>query len=135
MELGNLDSKRDWGFAGDYIKAMWLMLQQDKADDYVIATEELHTIREFLEKSADYLGLTLTYEGEGVDEKIYDQNRNLIAKINPVHFRPTEVELLLGDASKAKTVLKWKPDHSFDNLVKIMTETDYNRVNKGLRLQ
>ena len=114
---------------------MWLMLQQDKADDYVIATEEFHTIREFLEKSADYLGLTLTCEGEGVDEKIYDQNRNLIAKINPIHFRPTEVDLLLGNASKAKAILKWKPEHSFDNLVKVMTEADFNRVNRGLRLQ
>jgi len=135
LELGNLDAKRDWGFAGDYIKAMWLMLQQDKADDYVIATEEFHTIREFLEKSADYLNLTLTCEGEGVDEKIYDQNGNLIAKINPIHFRPTEVDLLLGNASKAKAILKWKPEHSFDNLVKVMIEADFNRTNKGLRLQ
>ena len=135
LELGNLDSKRDWGFAGDYIKAMWLMLQQDKADDYVIATEESHTIREFLEKSAGYLGLKLTSEGEGVDEKIYDQNGHLIAKINPIHFRPTEVDLLLGDASKAKTILKWKPEHSFDKLVKVMMEADFDKVNKGISLQ
>ena len=69
-----------------------------------------------------------------MDEKIYDQNRNLIAKINPIHFRPTEVDLLLGNASKAKAILKWKPEHSFDNLVKVMTEADFNRVNRGLRL-
>ena len=84
---------------------------------------------------SEYYRGSLTYEGEGMDEKIYDQNGNLIAKINPIHFRPTAVDFLLGDATKAKTTLKWKPEHIFDNLVKVMTEADFNRINKGMRLQ
>ena len=135
LELGNLDAQRDWGFAGDYVRAMWLMLQQDKPDDYVIATGKLHSIRDFLEQSAGYLDMKLHYEGEGIKEEVYDQDGNLVVKINPIHFRPAEVDLLLGDATKAKTVLKWEPEYNFDNLVEIMTKTDYDRVKKGIPLQ
>ena len=135
LELGNLNSQRDWGYAGDYVKAMYLMLQQDEPDDYVISTGETHSIRDFLEIAADHLGMEITYAGSGVDEKIYDQNGKMIGCINPIHFRPTEVDLLLGDSTKARKVLKWKPDFSFKALVKMMVESDFDKVNKGIKLQ
>ena len=108
LYLGNLDAKRDWGFAGDYVEAMWLMLQQEKADDYVIATGETHSVREFLDEVFGRLG---------IDWKKY-------VEIDSRYFRPTEVDLLLGDASKAKTFLKWQPKVSFKQLAKMMVETD-----------
>ena len=135
LELGNLNSQRDWGYAGDYVKAMYLMLQQDEPDDYVISTGETHSIRDFLEIAADHLGMEITYAGSGVDEKIYDQDGKMIGCINPIHFRPTEVDLLLGDSTKARKVLKWKPDFSFKALVKMMVESDFEKVNKGIKLQ
>lgn len=128
LELGNINAQRDWGYAEDYVKAMWLMLQQDNPDDYVVATGKTHTIRKFLEKCAKYLDLTLNSIGTGADEKIYDQYGNLIVKINPVHFRPTEVDLLLGNAAKAKEVLKWEATHSLDDLVEMMIQSDYDKT-------
>jgi len=135
LELGNINSKRDWGYAEDYVKAMYLMLQQDKSDDYVISTGETHSIREFLEISANHLGIEINYAGENENEKIYDQNGKIIGKINPIYYRPTEVDMLLGDATKAKKVLKWTPKHSFEKLVRIMTTSDYNKIVKGIKLQ
>jgi GDPmannose 4,6-dehydratase len=130
-----MNAQRDWGYAGDYVKAMYLMLQQDKPDDYVISTGETHSIRDFLEIAANHLDMELTYSGSGVDEKIYDQNGKMIGRINPIHFRPTEVDLLLGDSTKAKKVLKWEPEFSFKELVKMMVKSDYDKVIKGIKLQ
>ena len=135
LELGNMNAQRDWGYAGDYVKAMYLMLQQDEPDDYVISTGETHSIREFLEIAANYLEIELTYSGLGVDEKIYNQNGKMIGRINPIHFRPTEVDLLLGDSTKAKKVLKWEPEFKFKELVKMMVKSDYDKVIKGIKLQ
>ena len=135
LELGNINAQRDWGFAGAYVKAMHLMLQQDEPDDYIISTGETHSIRDFLENAANHLGMELNYAGSGVDEKIYDQDGKMIGRINPVHFRPTEVDLLLGDSTKAKKVLNWNPEFSFKELVIMMVESDFDKVNKGIKLQ
>ena len=135
LELGNMNAQRDWGYAGAYVKAMHLMLQQDEPDDYIISTGETHSIRDFLEIAANHLGMELNYAGSGVDEKIYDQDGKMIGRINPVHFRPTEVDLLLGDSTKAKKVLNWNPEFSFKELVIMMVESDFDKVNKGIKLQ
>ena len=135
LELGNINAQRDWGYAGDYVKAMHLMLQQEEPDDYVISTGETHSIREFLEIAANHLGMELTYSGSGIDEKIYNQDGKMIGRINPVHFRPTEVDLLLGDSTKARKVLKWEPEFSFKELVKVMVESDFKKVESGIKLQ
>jgi len=121
LELGNLNSKRDWGHAKDYVKAMWLMLQQEQPDDYVISTGEQYSVREFVEKAATYSGFSIKWEGKGIDEKGIDENtgRTLI-RVNPKYFRPTEVETLLGDYTKAKEKLGWAPTISFEDLVKDM---------------
>lgn len=125
LYLGNIDSKRDWGFAGDYVEAMWLMLQQQKPDDYVIATGETHTVREFCELAFKNVGITLTWEGSGENEKGIDNDtgKDLI-NISSKFFRPTEVDLLLGDPSKAKAKLNWKQKVSFEQLVKMMVDSD-----------
>src|SRR3989344_1781473 len=107
--LGNLDAKRDWGFAGDYVEAMWLMLQQPAPDDYLIATGETHTVRSFVEEVGKYLGMQIEWEGKGIAEKGIDRNSGkTVVGIDPVYFRPAEVDLLIGDASKAHAKLKWK---------------------------
>ena len=125
VSLGNLDSKRDWGFAGDYIKGMWLMLQQDKPGDYVLATNETHTVREFLTLAFKAAGITLRFEGTGVDEKAYDAaTGKLMADVDPRFFRPAEVDLLWGDCTKAENTLGWKREVSFEGLVKMMVESD-----------
>jgi len=125
LYLGNLDAKRDWGYAKDYVEGMWLMLQQETSDDYILATNETHTVREFVEKAAEHLGLDLIWEGEGVNEIGIDRNTNkTIIQIDPKYFRPAEVDILLGDYSKAKQKLGWEPKVKFDELVKIMTEAD-----------
>ena len=125
VSLGNLDAKRDWGFAGDYIKGMWLMLQKDKPGDYVLATNETHTVREFLTLAFKAAGIELRFEGTGVDEKAYDvKTGKLMADVNPKFFRPAEVDLLWGDCSKAENELGWKRDVSFEGLVKMMVESD-----------
>jgi GDPmannose 4,6-dehydratase len=124
IELGNLDSKRDWGFAGDYVEAMHLMLQQDKPDDYVIATGETHSVREFVEETAGYLDWTISWKGEGIEEEGFNQFGKLVVKVNPEFYRPAEVDLLLGDASKAEKELGWKPRTTFSGLVKMMLEEE-----------
>ncbi len=134
IALGNLDAKRDWGFAGDYVEAMWLMLQQENPEDYVIATGETHSVREFCELAFKSVGTHLEWSGEGIDEKGIDSatGRELIC-IDSRYFRPTEVDLLLGDPSKAKQKLGWVPKTSFPELVKMMVDAelqDYHRRQK-----
>jgi len=122
--LGNLDAKRDWGHARDYIEMQWLMLQQEKPQDFVIATGQQYSVRDFVKRCAELLELDLTWQGSGVEEKALDKHGNIIVAVDPRYFRPTEVETLLGDASKAKRELGWTPRTSFDDLVKEMVESD-----------
>ena len=125
LYMGNIDSLRDWGYAKDYVRMMWMMLQQDKPDDYVVATGEMHSVREFIEKSFGYLGHTIVWKGKGVDEVGIDKDSNkVVVRIDPRYFRPAEVEQLLGNPAKAKRVLGWEPKVKFEELVKIMTEGD-----------
>lgn len=124
--LGNLDAKRDWGYAKDYVLGMWMMLQQKKSDDYILATNETHTVREFVEKSAECLGFKIKWEGSGVKEKGVDQKTGkTIIEIDPRYFRPSEVDVLQGDYSKAKKILGWEPKVKFNKLVELMTKSDY----------
>jgi GDPmannose 4,6-dehydratase len=126
LYLGNLDAKRDWGYAKEYVEAMWLMLQQDKPDDYLIATGETHSVREFVEKVAVLLGYNLIWQGSGLDEKGIDKKTGkILVAIDPYYYRPTEVDLLLGDASKAKKVLGWEPKVKFGELAKMMLEAEF----------
>lgn len=129
VSLGNLDAKRDWGFAGDYVEGMWLMLQQDKPEDYVLATGETHTVREFAELAFKEVEIELEWQGKGVYEKGIDKKTGkTLVDVNPRYFRPTEVELLLGDASKANDKLGWKTRTSFEELVHIMMEADVKDI-------
>jgi GDPmannose 4,6-dehydratase len=121
LYLGNLNSKRDWGHARDFVEAMWLMLQQDEPDDYVIATGEQYSVREFVDEAAPYFGMKIEWMGEGLDEVGYDWNtKKAVIKVNPKYFRPAEVETLLGDATKAKKKLGWEPKILFKQLVEDM---------------
>ena len=122
--LGNLDAKRDWGHARDYIEMQWLMLQQEKPQDFVIATGQQYSVREFVQRCAALLELDLTWQGSGVDEKATDASGKVVVAVDPRYFRPTEVETLLGDPSKAQRELGWTPRTSFDQLVKEMVESD-----------
>lgn len=132
FELGNLDSKRDWGHAKDYIEAMWLMLQHKEPLDLVIATGETHSVREFVEAAFAVINRKILWKGEGVDEVGYEADTNDVRiKINPKYFRPTEVDLLLGDASKARRELNWKPKVTFPQLVKDMVEADIELMRKN----
>lgn len=125
LYLGNLDSKRDWGYAKDYVEGMWLMLQQPEPGDYVLATNETHTVREFIEEVASILGFELEWQGKGIDEKGLDKlSGKVIIEIDPKYFRPAEVDLLIGDYSKAKRELGWEPKTTFKALVMLMTEMD-----------
>lgn len=125
--LGNLEAKRDWGYAKDYVEAMWTMLQQPQPDDYVIATGESHSVREFAEETAPYFGYELKWEGEGLAEKGIDKKTGqVLVEIDPNYFRPAEVEVLLGDPSKAKRVLGWEAKVKFKELVKIMCDAEIN---------
>ena len=127
--LGNLNSKRDWGYAKDYTEAMWLMLQQEEADDYVIATGETHDIREFVELAASEFGFDIEWDGEGLEEKGIDKRTGkTIVEIDPKYFRPTEVEYLCGDSLKARENLHWKPNLNFVSLVKLMAESDLRKA-------
>jgi GDPmannose 4,6-dehydratase len=122
LTLGNLNAKRDWGHAKDFVEAMWLMLQQDKPDDYVIATGEQYSVRQFVETAAPYFGMNIKWHGEGVDEVGYDERYKStpIIRVSEKYFRPSEVETLLGDSSKARRVLGWKPKFTFEKLVEDM---------------
>lgn len=121
LYLGNLNAKRDWGHAKDYVEAMWLMLQQDEPDDYVIATGEQHSVREFVEKSADYFGMKIEWMNDGLEEIGFDwHTKKPVIRVDPKYFRPTEVETLLGDPTKAKQKLGWEPKITFDQLIEDM---------------
>lgn len=122
--LGNLDAKRDWGHAKDYVEMQWLMLQQDQPEDFVIATGVQYSVREFVEAAAREAGLSITWKGSGVDEKGYDASGKCVVAVDPRYFRPTEVETLLGDASKAREKLGWVPQISFNELVSEMMRED-----------
>jgi GDPmannose 4,6-dehydratase len=124
LELGNLDAARDWGHARDYVEGMWRMLQVDKAEDFVLATGENHTVREFVELAFARVGYTLTWEGEGVNEVGKDQDGIVRVKINPEFFRPTELNVLLGDASKTREKLGWTHTTKFEDLVREMVDSD-----------
>jgi len=125
LMLGNLNARRDWGYAKDYVVGMWLMLQQDRPDDYVLATGQTHSVREFVEKAAGVAGFDIRWEGEGLEEKGIDRKSGkVILRIDPKHFRPAEVDMLLGDPSKAKKVLGWQPIMSFEQLVELMMRAD-----------
>ena len=131
LYLGNLDSKRDWGYAGDFVEAMWLIVQHHEPDDFVIATGENHSVREFVERSFKEVGITISWQGAGRDERGIDAEtgRQLVA-VDPRYFRPTEVDLLLGDATKAKELLGWKPKVSFGELVRRMVVADLREAEK-----
>jgi GDPmannose 4,6-dehydratase len=128
--LGNLDAKRDWGHARDYIEMQWLMLQQETPQDYVIATGQQYSVRDFVQRCASLLNLDLTWRGSGIDEQAVDKSGNVIVAVDPRYFRPTEVETLLGDPSKAKRELGWEPRTSFDELVREMVESDLNAAER-----
>lgn len=136
LELGNMDSKRDWGHSKDYVHAMWLMLQQDKADDYVVATGETRTVREFVELAFGHVGIEVEWKGEGVDEIGVDKaTGKTIVIVNPKFFRPAEVDVLLGDPAKAEKTLGWKRDISFSQLVERMVKNDMALVEKEIKVQ
>lgn len=130
LYLGNMDALRDWGHARDYVEVQWLMLQQEQPEDFVIATGEQHSVRDFVNLAAQELDMTVRWEGRGVDEKGYDAAGNCIVAIDPRYFRPTEVESLLGDASKAKQKLGWTPKTTFAELVREMAQEDLKRAQK-----
>lgn len=125
LYMGNLDAKRDWGYAKDYVEGMWMMLQQDTPDDYVLATNETHTVREFIEIASERLGFKLKWRGNDVREEGVDENTGkVIIKIDPHYFRPAEVDLLIGDPAKAKKQMGWEPKVKFRELVEIMVDAD-----------
>jgi GDPmannose 4,6-dehydratase len=128
LYLGNLDAKRDWGYAKDYVEGMWRMLQVNEPDDFILATGEMHSVREFVEKTALYLDFEVVWEGGGINEKCIDKKTGkIIIEIDPKYFRPTEVDELLGDYTKAKTILGWEPTVKFEQLVEIMAKADYDK--------
>jgi len=131
LYLGNLNAKRDWGHARDYVKAMWMMLQRDVAEDFVIGTGETHSVKEFVEKAFAVVDIHITWKGEGINEIGYNQHGEELVKIDPRYFRPTEVEFLLSDPTKANTILGWKIETSFEDLVKEMVEKDIEFLAAG----
>ncbi len=137
LELGNLNSLRDWGYAKDYVECMWLMMQQDEPDDFVIATGEQHTVRDFTDKAFKENGIELRWEGKGVDEKGYDvKTGKMLVCVNPQWFRPTDVDNLLGDPTKAKTVLGWNPRQtSYEELIHLMAKHDRELAKKEALLK
>ena len=129
LSLGNLDAKRDWGYAPEFVEGMWRMLQVDKANDYVLATNETHTVREFIEESFAYFNQEIIWKGQGADEiGILKSTNKTVVSINPRYFRPTEVELLIGDYAKAKKDLGWEPKTKFKDLVKLMVKSDFEKL-------
>ena len=135
LYLGNINALRDWGHAKDFIEMQWLMLQQNKPDDFVIATGKQYSVRDFINVAAKILNLKIRWEGSGLEEKGYDQNDKIIIRIDPRYFRPTEVETLLGDASKAKRILGWQPKIAFEDLVKEMVSVDLKNTEKEILLK
>ncbi len=134
LYLGNLDAKRDWGYAPDYVEGMWMMLQHSNPDDFVLATSETHTVREFVEETGRNLDIDIIWKGKGLDEEGFDRKREkVIISIDQKYFRPAEVDLLLGDASKAKNILGWSPKIKFRELVEIMTNMDYDEQKRNVR--
>jgi len=134
VSIGNLDAKRDWGYAPEYVEAMWLMLQQDEPDDFVIATGETHTVREFCEEAFKEIGINLEWNSEGINEKGIDKKtNNVLVDIDEKYFRPTEVELLIGNPTKAKQKLNWQPKITFKELVSIMVKADIKELEKGIK--
>lgn len=132
LYLGNLDAKRDWGYAKDYAEGMWMMLQRDEPGDYILSTNETHSVREFTEEACRLIGIDLKWEGSGLEERGIDSKTGkVIVEIDPVYFRPSEVEFLQGDYSKAKKVLGWEPKVKFKELVKIMMDDDIRLVAEG----
>jgi GDPmannose 4,6-dehydratase len=131
LELGNLDAKRDWGYAGDYVEAMWSMLQQKNPDDYVIATGKSHTVREFAQEAFKAVGIDIEWEGKGKTEVgIY--KGKILVKVNPIFYRPAEVDMLIGDPAKAKKHLKWESKVNFNKLVKMMVDSDLDLVKREI---
>lgn len=136
LHLGNMDAKRDWGYAPEYVEAMWRMLQRDTPEDFVIATGETHTVREFVEKAFAEVGETILWEGHGVEETgRRESDGKVVVSVDPRYFRPTEVELLLGDPAKAKADLGWEPKTKFADLVSIMVRADLELVKRELTLR
>ncbi len=136
LYLGNLNSKRDWGHAKDYVEGMWLILQQDKPDDYVLATGETHEVREFVEMAFNEVGIEIEWKGEGVNEKgIRKDTGEVVVEVDPRYFRPTEVDILLGDATKAREKLGWKPKHTLKDLVKDMIAFDMEEAKRDYLLK
>lgn len=132
IELGNLNAKRDWGYAKEYVEAMWLMLQQKEPEDFIIATGKNHSVREFVEKAFDYVGIKIVWKGQGLNEKGIDEKTGkVLVKVNPKYLRPAEVEELLGNPSYARKKLKWAPKTSFEQLVKIMVDCDLKKFSKA----
>ncbi len=133
--LGNLDAKRDWGYAKDFVEAMWLILHHNKPDDFVIATGETHTVREFAEEAAKLLGFDIEWQGQGIDEKGIDSNtRNSIIEVSPQFYRPLDIDFLLGDSSKARKELNWNPKVTFNKLIRIMVMADLE-LSKKIKTQ
>lgn len=131
LYLGNLSAQRDWGHAKDYVEGMWRILQHKEPIDFVLSTGELHSVREFCEKTFSMLDYNIVWEGEGVNEKGIDNNSGkVLIEVDPVYFRPTEVDLLLGDSTKARTLLGWKPNYTFDTLVEEMVQADLKLLQK-----
>ncbi len=129
--LGNMDARRDWGYAPEYVEGMWRMLQHEKPEDFVLATNETHSVREFVEEAFKVLGEEIVWRGEGANEKGFMKSNNKeVVGIDPRYYRPTEVDLLLGDYSKAKRILGWEPKTTFKDLVKVMVEADYAKAQK-----
>jgi len=133
LYLGNLHSKRDWGFAGDYTRAMWMMLQQEAPDDYVIATGETHSVREFVEKAFGEVGIRIGWQGEGLGERgRNEETGDVLVEVDPRYFRPTEVDFLRGDPTRAREKLGWKPEVAFDEMVRLMVQEDLREVRKQI---
>lgn len=136
LYLGNLDAKRDWGFAGDYVELMWLMLQQEKPNDFVMATGVTTTVRDFLTAAFARAGISLRFEGEGADERAFDAaSGELLVEVDPRYFRPTEVDMLLGDPSKARELLGWVPKTTLEELTAMMVDADLEQAKRDLHLK
>ena len=131
IELGNMEAKRDWGHAKDYVKGMWQMMQQNESDDYILATGETHSIRELVETAFKYIGETVLWGGTKKNEEGYSSRGDLIVKVNPDFYRPAEVDILCGDPSKAEKKFGWERLHTFENLISEMVEEDINALSKN----